>query len=122
MFDNDFTQLPYRHPARGWELITRDQVARWVEVEAAADGTASLNLDVPVHSLGDDSRIKPAVPNLMSPSATVPQAVTFLDTTLRALHTVSSGSPVLLIPPDDNYSCKIVNAYDLSRLNALLGR
>jgi hypothetical protein len=122
MSSHDFTQLPYRHPDRGWELITRDQVARWVEVESAIDGTASLDLDTPVRSLADDSRIKPAVPNLVSPSTTVPQAVTILDTALRALHTVTGGYPVLLIPPGDDHSCKIVNAYDLPRLNALLGR
>jgi hypothetical protein len=121
MCSYDFTQLPYRHPDRGWELITRDQVARWVEVEAAADGTASLDLDFPVRSLGDDSRIKPAVPNLMSPSATVPEAVTVMDAALRALHTVAGGYPVLLMPPSDGHSCKIINAYDLPRLNALLG-
>jgi hypothetical protein len=122
MSSYDFTQLPYRHPDRGWELITRDQVARWVEVESAVDGTASLDLDIPVRSLADDSRIKPAVPSLVDPSTTVPQAVTMLDTALRALHTVTAGYPVLLIPPSDGHSCKIVNAYDLPGLNTLLGR
>jgi len=38
MREHDYSQLPNRPQDDGWLLVTREQVSRWLEVEADADG------------------------------------------------------------------------------------
>lgn len=122
MRTHDFSQLPYEHVSLGWVLVTRDQVARWVEVQAEDDGTLLADLSLPVGDLADDARIGPTHPVVLSASAPVAAALARLEEALRLPDQAEGGYPVVLVAPRPGQRAKILSSDDLPRLYDLLGR
>ena len=55
MRERDFSQIPYHHDEHGWVLVTRAQIAHWVEDSAETDGACLLDTTTPVAHLADHS-------------------------------------------------------------------
>jgi CBS domain-containing protein len=123
MRDGDFSQLPYCHATHGWLLVTRDQIARWLETRAGADGIALVDLSEPVSALADDPRVGPVVPRRLAPSSSLAEAVAELEDALHVPDQQIGGYPVVLVAADDRApSVHILAADDLPRAYDLLGR
>ena len=125
MRKHDFSQLPYEHATAGWTLVTREQVARWLEVQADAEGTVLADLTVPVSALADHPEVGPVVPRTVASDATLLDAVRELE---QALHTPDSQpggyATVLVHSPhsDTTAGPRLLASDDLPRLYGLLGR
>ncbi len=124
MRSGDFSQVPYLHGNR-WMLITREQVSRWLEAEAAVerDRTALLDLDAPVHQLAEHPGVGPVLPRLLSAGSTVPDGVRELEAALRTPDVEPGGYPlVLLLAADSRQGPRVLAADDLPHLYDLMGR
>lgn len=120
---NDYSQLPYLHNQHGWLLVTREQVSRWLEVEADADGTALVHLGVTVGSLADNVRVGPVRPRTVPRSATVARALEQLESALCTPDSEDGGySLVLILPTKPNELPRVLTSDDLPRMYELLGR
>jgi len=122
MGEHDYSQVPYIHPDHGWVLVTRDQVARWVETEAEEDGTALVSLGTAVRTLTDHPRVGPVIPRMISPGALVTEAVAELETALRVPDIEPGGYPVVLAVPTAGDDVRILCPDDLPHMYRLLGR
>ncbi|GAA1790045.1 hypothetical protein HC028_00075 [Planosporangium flavigriseum] len=118
MHKGDFSQVPYRHDQHGWLLVTREQVARWLEAQADEDGMALVSLGQPVVTLADDPRVGPVIPRRLPASAPLVDAVTELE---AALHT--PDYPLVLVTVKGrNTPVRVLAVDDLPRAYEVLGR
>ena len=123
MRKHDFSQLPYCHDKLGWVLVTREQVSRWLEAETDVDGSALTDLTLPVSTLADRPDVGPVQPRLLSPEATLSDALKELEGALRTPDSEPGGyAIILIIRPDASVSPSILASDDLPRLYELLGR
>jgi len=123
MRQNDFSQLPYQHPELGWLLVTRDQVARWLEVEAEDDPIVVVDLSTDVRQLADDLRIGPVHPRSVAGGCTVTDVLAELEEALRQPDDQVGGYPaVLVVARDPSAPPRILAPDDLPHLYKVLGR
>ena len=122
MRQNDFSQLPYLHPRMGWLLVTRDQVARWLEVEAETDPVVLMDLTHPVVQLADDPRVGAVHPRFVRAGSTIAEALTELEGTLRQPDDEDGGYPAVLVGCSRDGDPRILAPDDLPRMYKLLGR
>jgi hypothetical protein len=125
MRERDFSQLPYleRGGDGRWVLVTRDQVARWLETHVDDDGLALVDLAVSVADMASASAVGPVIPALVSTQAPVSAAVQALEAALAMPDTQPGGYAVVLVCGTDHLKRpSILAADDLPRLYDLLGR
>lgn len=123
MGEQDFSQLPYRHPIHGWVLVTREQVSRWLEAEADADGAVITELSSPVRALADHPAVGPVIVRHLTTSSTVIDGLQELEQALRTPDAEPGGYPVVLVSREADTDVEwILTADDLPRLYGLLGR
>jgi hypothetical protein len=123
MHQGDFSQLPYRHEQHGWLLVTREQVARWLEAQADDDGMALVDLGEPVVALADDPRVGPVVPRRLSASASLVDAVAELEAALHTPDHAPYGYPLILVTVKGrNAPIRVLAVDDLPRAYEVLGR
>lgn len=123
MREHDFSQLPYLHDQHGWLLVTREQIARWLEVEADIDGTALVDLRATVGSLADDPRIGPVRPRTLPATATVSTALEELEAALCTPDSEDGGYALVMLvasAPEDRP--RVLTSDDLPEMYDLLGR
>lgn len=78
MKEHDYTQVPYHLPGTGWVLLTRDQVARWVE-DSAEENLVMVDLRTRVGELAD--AVGPVVPTVLDDDSYVVDALAHLEWT-----------------------------------------
>lgn len=121
MRTSDFSQLPYRHADR-WVLVTRDQVARWLELHVDDEGLALVDCSVPVGSLPAHG-VDAVVPSVVQGRTPVPEAVDLLETALRTPDAAEGGYAAVLVEPVRRAGAVgLLTADDLPRLHDVLGR
>ena len=118
----DFSQLPYQHNDFGWVLVTRDQVTRWLEVEADHDGAVLADLTVSVRVLAEHPEVGPVLPRQVSTNATLVDAVRELEAALRTPDSEPGGYAVVLVAGDPAVRPRLLASDDLPQLYSLLGR
>lgn len=120
----DFSQLPYLHPERGWLLVTRDQVARWVECSAEHDAACLLDLTQSVRHVTEQAGVGPVVPRMAPTSMLLADAVDQLAQAFEAPDHHVGGYPALLVTdrPESGDPPQILAADDLPRAYSVLGR
>ncbi|MGN9891777.1 hypothetical protein [Micromonospora sp. L31] len=97
MHRGDFSQLPYEDEQRGWLLVTREQVGRWAEAKAEADGMVLLDLSVAVSELADHPEVGPVRPRNVAASATLTSALAELEAALHRPDDAEGGYPLVLV-------------------------
>ncbi len=122
MRHENFSQLPYFTPDRGWLLITRDHVSRWVEASTEADAVCLLDLSCEVASLPELAGVASVVPKQTSRSTLLADAVRELADAFAAPDTALGGYPLLLVVEDGSQSPEVLAAEDLPRAYEVLGR
>lgn len=124
MREGDFSQLPYRHDQLGWLLVTRSQIARWVEASAEPDGHCLLNLTTPVSGIADVEGVGPVVPRILPPTAMLAEAISELQQAFITPDHEVGGYPALLVvsPSQEAAPPRIVTSDDLPRAYAMLGQ
>jgi hypothetical protein len=123
MRQGDFSQLPYCHPDRGWLLVTRDQLARWLQVHADDSGLALVDLTQPVATLADDPRVGPVQPRRVPPATLLAEAIDQLEEALHLPDHEPGGYPFLLVDAAGSRTPpKVVSVDDLPQAYDLLGR
>lgn len=120
----DFSQLPYLDPSQGWRLITRDQIARWVEASAEVDAACLLDLTQPVAGLAGLPSVGAVIPRLAPRSMLLSDAVAELTSAFETPDHESGGYPVLLVLDSERSSTspELFAADDLPRAYHVLGR
>lgn len=122
MREHDFSQLPYRERGK-WLLVSRDQVARWVELEADAEvhqgrpAVALVDMSITVRDLGQ--LVEPAAPVILNRRATVLDAIRELE---HRPITGAFGPTVLVKPTSEGDPPNVLTPADLPRLYDLVGR
>lgn len=122
MREHDFSQLPYRERGK-WLLVSRDQVARWVELEADAEvhqgrpAVALVDMSITVRNLGQ--LVEPAAPVILNRRATVLDAIRELE---HRPITGAFGPTVLVKPTSEGDPPNVLTPADLPRLYDLVGR
>lgn len=123
MRTHDFSQLPYRHDELGWILVTREQVSRWLEAEADAEGAALSDLTLPVSTLAEHQHVGPVRARVLGSDATLVDALKELEGALRTPDSQAGGYAAVLITGQDVSADPLFLASDdLPRLYRLLGR
>jgi len=122
MRQEDFSQLPYLDPDRGWMLVTRDRISRWVEVSAESDSACLLDLSHEVHRLPDLAGVAPVVPKQVNRSTLLADAVRELAIAFETPDMAQGGYPLLLVIGGDSQAPEILAAEDLPRAYEVLGR
>ena len=124
MHQHNFSQLPYRHDTHGWVLLTRYQVARWLEAQAEEDDIVLGDLSVPVTALADDPRVGPVVPRTLTPASSVVEAIRELEDALHSPDEIDGGYPLVLVeqPQHRKNPIHVFTVADLPRAYDLLGR
>lgn len=123
MHRDDFSQLPYRHEQHGWLLVTREQVGRWVEAKAEADGMALVDLAVSVSELADHPEVGPVRPRQMEAAAPLAIAVTAIEDALHRADDVEGGYPLVLVTVKEGRPpVQVLAVDDLPRAYRELGR
>lgn len=118
MKDHDFSQLPYRD-ATCWRLVTREQVACFVEAQVALEGVALVSLEG-VKAI-DVAEAAPSEPESVNEGEPVRNVVATLAHLLK--HPSSEKYPAVIVLARQTGSLpRIVLADDLPRLYAALGR
>jgi putative intracellular protease/amidase len=117
----DFSQLPFRR-GEDWELITRDQIARWVESVTDADGVALLDLRIPVGEVTAAPRVHTVRPATVAGDDPISRATEALEKALRTPDDVPGGYPAVLVIHGERTPPGILTADDLPGLYDLLGR
>lgn len=118
MKDHDFSQLPYRVGTR-WRLVTREQVACFVEAQVALEGVALVSLEG-VRAI-DVAEAAPSEPEGANEGEPVRNVVATLAHLLENPSTEKYPA-VIVFPRRMGSLPRIVLADDLPRLYAALGR
>ncbi|SIM77086.1 hypothetical protein [Micromonospora cremea] len=123
MHRGDFSQLPYRDEQRGWLLVTREQVGRWAEAKAEADGMVLLDLSAAVSELADHPEVGPVRPSQLDPSAALASAVAALESALHRPDDADGGYPLVLVTGKGaGAPVQVLAVDDLPRAYRELGR
>ncbi|MGW4501418.1 hypothetical protein ACWENR_22730 [Micromonospora sp. NPDC004336] len=123
MHRDDFSQLPYPHERHGWLLVTREQVGRWVEAKAEADGMALVDLAVPVSELADHPEVGLVRPRQMEASTPLAAAVAAIEEALHRPDDAEGGYPLVLVTARDGRPpVQVLAVDDLPRAYRELGR
>lgn len=118
MKQHDYSQLPYEDGDK-WRLVTREQVACFVEREVAEQGVEIVSLEG-ITAL-NVAGCAPSEPVSVSEGESVRNVVAMLTTAL-AQPSTSTYPAVLVSRPQTRSTPKVVLADDLPRLYAAIGR
>ena len=123
MRENDFSQIPYRHENHGWVLVTRAQIAHWVEDSAESDGACLLDTTTSVAHLADLSWPGPVITRHLLTTARLVDVVTEIEEAFTTPDHEPGGYPaVLIIEQNSDNSPFIMVPADLPDAYRRLGR
>jgi len=112
MREHDFSQLPYRHPDQGWLLVTRAQIAHWVEQSTEHDGACLLDLKSPVGYLAGESGPGAVVPRRLSTGDRLADVVLELEQAFVTPDHEPGGYPTVLVLEDGSDNPPFIMAPD----------
>lgn len=122
MHAEDFSQLPYQSAAGAWLLVTFEQVARWIAVEADIDGTTLVDLSTTVGALATHPSVGAVTPRLLAASAPLSTALDELEQALQTPDSAPGGYPFLVVLPRKAGNPQVLATDDLPDLYDWLGR
>ncbi len=121
--EEDFSQLPYRHDDRGWLLVTRSQIAAWVEHATQEDGACLLDLNLPVRHLADEAGPGPIIPRMLTTQSRLSDVVLEMEQAFITPDHEPGGYPcVLVTEPSGDNAPFLMAPDDLPHAYRLLGR
>ena len=97
MRECDFSQIPYHHDEHGWVLVTRAQIAHWVEHSAETDGACLLDTTTPVAHLADHSWPGPVIARRLLTTARLADVVAEIEDAFTTPDHEDGGYPTVLV-------------------------
>jgi predicted transcriptional regulator len=113
MKEHDYTQVPYHLEGPGWVLLTRDQVARWVE-DSAQENLVMVDLHTTVGELSE--AVSPVRPTVLGSDSYVVDALTHLE------WNEGEAYPAVIVSRGPWKPPGVLTAWDIPELYRLLGR
>jgi hypothetical protein len=97
MRERDFSQIPYHHDQHGWVLVTRAQIAHWVEDSAETDGACLLDTTTPVAHLADRHWPGPVIARRLFTTARLADVVAEIEEAFTTPDHEDGGYPTVLV-------------------------
>lgn len=113
MKEHDYTQVPYHLEGTGWVLLTRDQVARWVE-DSAQENLVMVDLHTTVGELSE--AVGPVVPTVLAADSYVVDALAHLE------WSEGEAYPAVIVDRGQGKPPGVLTAWDIPELYRRLGR
>lgn len=113
MKERDYTQVPYHLEGTGWVLVTRDQVARWVE-DSAQENLVMVDLHTTVGELSE--AVGPVVPTVLAADSYVVDALAHLE------WSEGEAYPAVIVDRGQGKPPGVLTAWDIPELYRRLGR
>jgi CBS domain-containing protein len=113
MKEHDYTQVPYHLEGTGWVLLTRDQVARWVE-DSAQENLVMVDLHTTVGELAQ--AVGPVVTTVLTADSYVADALVHLE------WSEGEAYPAVIVDRGPGKPPGVLTAWDTPELYRRLGR
>ena len=113
MKEHDYTQVPYQLEGTGWVLLTRDQVARWVE-DSAQENLVMVDLHTTVGELSE--AVGPVVPTVLAADSYLVDALAHLE------WSEGEAYPAVIVDRGQGKPPGVLTAWDIPELYRRLGR